>query len=218
MSSEIVTIDQVASFGDLVPPGKEFEARAVKGELKNTQPREGSNAKAKPYLSFTFRILAGDYEGLEVTKTYWLSYKKTNGKLYIRGVSELYDDLKAIGQAVPSNTPISLSQSDPEGRGLVTNGQDLLKLAQQRLHPERTPRIKFRSIGVAQQEKDVSTGKWVDAFNEDGSKKTRTEYLIVGVPGATATKALGDQATAIAGGSNPDEGTTQEPYDPLAFA
>ena len=57
--SDIVTISQVASFGDLIPPGKSFEGRCAKMDLKNTKAEEGSGKTAKPYLSIAFRVLAG---------------------------------------------------------------------------------------------------------------------------------------------------------------
>lgn len=206
-----ITFDQISNFGDLIPAGNEFVTRAKKCELKTTKAKEDGTGGGKPFVSITLECIGGEFEGLEVSKSYWLSYKKTNNKIYAKGVTELFADMEALSKPLPKSFPFNVSGEDSYGRGTITNGGDLVKETAKRIAPSATPRIKVKSIAVRQQKQNAE-GKWVDGFNADGAPMMRTEYIIVGT-GANA----GATATHLVGGFNPDEGATvTDDEDPLA--
>ena len=181
MSNDKVTLDQISSFGDLVPAGHEFIVRAKSVLPKTTNVPENGVGGGTPYLSITFKILAGEFEGLEVTKTYFLKITKSpkNGKNYARGVLELCDDLKNVGKPLPQDYAWSPSPT-------LEDIHAVAKLVAERLKPAVTPRIKMRSVAEPQQEKNEATGKWGDALNADGSKKMRTRFLVMSAGEASA--------------------------------
>jgi len=203
-----VLLSDLSAFGDLIPPGIEFVAKATKIDAKSTKANEDGTGGGKPYLSISFSILNGDHEGLEATKAYFLSITKSgkNGKLYGKGVSELCSDLNAIGKPLPKDYPFKMAPT-------LADVQALSKLVAERVKPSVTPRIKFKTVaeGVQKKVKDVNgNDAWVDDFNDDGTKKTRTKYLIIG---AGAASAFAEPKMQNPLGEGPDEGATSPEVD-----
>lgn len=175
--SEFVTLDQISDFGDLIPAGEDFWAKAVKIAADLTKAKEGAapgTTGGKPYVAVTFNVLSGKYEGIDFTKWYFLNISKgKNGKLYARGVMQLKKDMEAIGKPLPADHRFAMEPTLNEAQGLA-------QIVGERVRPTNTPRIHFKSIGEQYQEQDPNTQQWVDAHNADGSPKMRTVYVVIG--------------------------------------
>lgn len=205
--SDYVTLDQISDFGDIIPAGEDFWAKAIKIAADLTKIQEGKpESGGKPFVAVTFNVLTGKFEGIDFTKWYFLSITEgKNGKLYARGVMQLKKDLEAIGKPLPSDHRFAMKPT-------LNDAQELVKLVGERIRPSSTPRIHFKSIGEQVQEQNKQTEKWEDAFNADGSPKMRTVYVVIGTG---AEPAGGNDNFVAGGGTQPPPASASAASQPL---
>lgn len=208
--SEQVKLGEISSFGDLIPIGVEFDAKAVAIEAKKTQVKDDGTGGGKHFLSVKFRIIDGEYEGIDFSNTYWLGITKSekNGKLYGKDVSKLQAEMDAIKKPLPRDTPFPMKGDETE-----EDMKRIGKLLFERLSPQVTPRIRFKSVGEKQQVKDANTGKWVDALDDEGKVKKRAVCYITGLGGQGTAAAQ----TLTAPAATPAGAVASTASDPLAF-
>jgi hypothetical protein len=210
-------LSEVASVnGELIPAGVKFAAKATAISAKVTDPKDGDpTSGGKHYLSVSFRVIDGDYEGIDITKTFWLGLTRSakNGKLYGESVKELQAMCDAIGLPLPAETEFPL-KGDETAADMKRIGQLLFD----RINPNRTPRITFESVAKRQQAKN-DAGKWVDAFDDEGKPKFRTEYYVrgTGAPAAAigSSVGVGGLVGGVMGAVTQPAASTAA--DPLAF-
>lgn len=205
--AEQVKLGEISSFGELIPIGQEFDAKAMAIEVKTTEMKTDGTGGGKHYLSVKWRVLNGEYEGIEYSVAYWLGITKSpkNQKYYGRDVSKLQAEMDAIKKPLPKDVTFPM-----KGDETTDDMKRVAKLLFERINPNATPRVRFKTVGEKMQKKEAGTEKWVDDLDDTtGKVKLRTSYYIVGLGGAAPVSApAGAQAA---------EGVASTDADPLKF-